>query len=237
MNYIEVKGLKKKFNTFFLNIPELYIQKGDIVGFVGNNGAGKTTLFRLLLDLIKRDSGDVLIEGQDILASDSWRAETTCFLDEGFLIDYLSVKEFLSFKANIFRVSSDLYEESFCKWKMLLGEDVTIFPKLIKDLSTGNKQKVGIISAAMLAPELLILDEPFNYLDPSSQVNVMKLLQDLNKEHGTTILLSSHNLEYISEISSRVILLESGEIKEDFNANRDDIMVSLKEYFYSSSKE
>lgn len=236
MNIIEINGLQKKYSTFSLNIPELFIQKGEIVGFVGNNGAGKTTLFRLLLDLIRRDTGDILIESQDILKADQWRRDTACFLDEGFLLDYLNVKEFLEFKANIYNISADLLEESLCTWEMIFRDDKSVYTKLIKNLSTGNKQKVGIISAAMLNPKILILDEPFNYLDPSSQVDIMKLLKKQNKDRGTTILLSSHNLEYISEISSRVILLEEGSIKADLKTGSDNVFATLKDYFYSCSQ-
>ncbi len=235
MNIIEIKGLQKRYNTFSLNIPELSIKKGDIVGFVGNNGAGKTTLFRLLLDLIRRDSGEILIESQEILKTEQWRRNTACFLDDGFLIDYLNVKEFLDFKANIYNMSTELYEESISSWNVLFRNDKSVYVKLIKNLSTGNKQKVGIISAAMLNSKILILDEPFNYLDPSSQVDVMKLLKRQNSDRETTILLSSHNLEYISEISSRVILLEEGSIKADLQTGSDNVIASLKDYFNSCS--
>ena len=152
-------------------------------------------------------------------------------------MDFLSVKEFLNFKANIYHTSAESYKKAFDKWKTLFREDNSIYSKLIKDLSTGNKQKVGIISSIIMTPKLLMLDEPFNYLDPTSQVDVMKLLQNLNKEEGTTILLSSHNLEYISEISSRVILLENGSIMSDFEKSRGDVVASLKDYFYSCSQE
>ena len=235
---IEITDLKKNYKgSFQLNIQKLHVRKGDIIGFVGNNGAGKTTLFRLILDLIKRDSGKILIEGQDVKSSDTWRQNTSCFLDEGFLLSYLSVNEFISFKASVYQMLQDDIKREIEKWGTLLEDDPSIYKKMIKDLSTGNKQKVGIISAAMVNPSLLILDEPFNYLDPSSQIDVMKLLTKLNVEKGTTILLSSHNLEYVSDISSQVVLLENGSILKEFDTASDDVASSLKDYFYFRSKD
>ncbi len=234
MNIISIDNLKKRYsNHFTLDIPSVSIDKGSIVGLVGNNGAGKTTFLRLLLDLLRPDTGKIILNGIDISNSDQWRSCTSCFLDDGFLLDYLAVSEFLSFKASVYHMSDTDYRTAIARWKRLFDNETDIAGKLIKNLSTGNRQKVGIISAVMLSPEILVLDEPFNYLDPSSQYEVMSNLKELNKRKGTTILFSSHNLDYVAELSSRILLMENGSIKGDFNTSDADVLFLLKGYFRS----
>jgi ABC-2 type transport system ATP-binding protein len=236
MAMIEFKDIKKRYHdNFQLSIAQLALNKGEIIGFVGNNGAGKTTLFRLILDLTKPDSGEVTINGKNVCDSDEWRLQTSCYLDDGFLLGYMDIMEFLAFKAEMYNMSRSEFDTRFNKWKVLFGENERFKGTLIKDLSTGNKQKVGIISAAMFSKDLLILDEPFNYLDPSSQIKIMNLLNELNRECGTTILLSSHNLEYVAELSKRVILLENGTIHADLDTKQTDVKTHLKDYFLSFS--
>lgn len=103
--------------------------------------------------------------------------------------------------------------------------------KLIKSLSAGNRQKVGILAAMISNPALLILDEPFNFLDPSSQIELVRILQGLNTEHETTMVLSSHNLDNLGECSSRILLMEKGRLISDLKNGDEDALAQVKDYF------
>ena len=180
---ITISNLKKAFGeTVASNIPEFQVNDGDILGLVGNNGAGKTTLFRMLLDLLKPDEGSVSIDGINPAESEVWKDSTGAYVDEGFLIDFLTPEEFFAFLGRINGITQEEVDERLKPFERLAGGEVFGQKKLIRNLSAGNKQKVGIISALFMKPKLVILDEPFNFLDPSSQ-NVLK--------HGTRPLCSS----------------------------------------------
>ena len=103
--------------------------------------------------------------------------------------------------------------------------------KFLKDFSQGNRQKVGIIGAMMIQPKVLILDEPFNYLDPSSQIIVSRLIEQQNRELGSTVLISSHNLSFVTDISSRILLLEKGVVVKDLDNREGRAEGILKAYF------
>jgi ABC-2 type transport system ATP-binding protein len=111
------------------------------------------------------------------------------------------------------------------------GGEVLGQKKLIRNLSAGNKQKVGIMSALMRQPQLLILDEPFNFLDPTSQSILKHMLTDYRQQNGATILLSSHNLQHTIDISSRIVLLEKGHILRDIQNNGEEARQELVDYF------
>ena len=197
---ITIANLKKSFGeTIACDIPSLTINDGDILGLVGNNGAGKTTLFRMMLDLLKPDAGEVEIDGVNPAESEGWKASTGAYIDEGFLIDFLTE---------------------------IFGQK-----KLIRNLSAGNKQKVGIMSALFNRPKLVILDEPFNFLDPSSQNILKHELTEYNRETGATILISSHNLQHTVDISTRITLLEKGKIIKDMSNENGSARAELENYF------
>ena len=213
---ITVNNLIKKFGeTVASDIPSLTINDGDILGLVGNNGAGKTTFFRMLLDLLKPDAGEVALGGINPAQSEEWKAFTGAYIDEGFLIDVLTPEEYFAFIGKITNMTQDQVDERLKDFERLAGGEIFGQKKLIRNLSAGNKQKVGIISALFNRPKLVILDEPFNFLDPSSQ-NVLKhVLTDYNHQTGATILISSHNLQHTVDISTRITLLEKGQIIKD----------------------
>ena len=229
---ITVNNLIKKFGeTVASDIPSLTINDGDILGLVGNNGAGKTTFFRMLLDLLKPDAGEVALEGINPAQSEEWKAFTGAYIDEGFLIDFLTPEEYFAFIGKITNMTQDQVDERLKDFERLAGGEIFGQKKLIRNLSAGNKQKVGIISALFNRPKLVILDEPFNFLDPSSQ-NVLKhVLTDYNHQTGATILISSHNLQHTVDISTRITLLEKGQIIKDMPNEGGSARTELENYF------
>ena len=229
---ITVNNLIKKFGeTVASDIPSLTINDGDILGLVGNNGAGKTTFFRMLLDLLKPDAGEVALGGINPAQSEEWKAFTGAYIDEGFLIDFLTPEEYFAFIGKITNMTQDQVDERLKDFERLAGGEIFGQTKLIRNLSAGNKQKVGIISALFNRPKLVILDEPFNFLDPSSQ-NVLKhVLTDYNHQTGATILISSHNLQHTVDISTRITLLEKGQIIKDMPNEGGSARTELENYF------
>ena len=229
---IAINGLKKQFGeTVASNIPEFTIKDGDILGLVGNNGAGKTTLFRMILDLLKPDEGTIIIDGINPAESEEWKDYTGAYIDDGFLIDFLTPEEYFAFLGKINNISQEQVDERLRILERLAGGETFWQKKLIRNLSAGNKQKVGIISALFMRPKLVILDEPFNFLDPSSQ-NVLKhVLTDYAQQNNATLLISSHNLAHTIDISTRIALLEKGQIIRDLPNTEGSAKAELEIYF------
>ena len=229
---ITIQNLKKQFGeTIACDIPELNINDGDILGLVGNNGAGKTTLFRMMLDLLKPDEGEVTLDGVNPALSEEWKATTGAYIDEGFLIDFLTPEEYFAFIGKITDMTQEEVDERLKDFERLAGGEVFGQKKLIRNLSAGNKQKVGIISALFNRPKLLILDEPFNFLDPSSQNILKHELKAYAQQTGATILVSSHNLLHTIEISTRIALMEKGHIIRDITSVDESSKAELENYF------
>ena len=215
---ISINNLKKSFgDRTVVDIEQFNINKGEILGLVGNNGAGKTTLFRLILDLLKADSGMVTIGDINPAEDENWKTTTGAFIDDSFLIDFLTPEEYFAFIAKVNDITQETLQERLDGLLPLMADEILGQKKLIRDYSAGNKQKIGIISALINNPSLLILDEPFNFLDPSSQNILKKVLVEYNKQTGATILVSSHNLQHTIEISSKIALLEQGKIIKDLS--------------------
>ncbi|ADE82930.1 ATP-binding protein [Xylanibacter ruminicola] len=229
---ITINHLKKAFgNTVACDIEQFKINDGEILGLVGNNGAGKTTLFRMLLDLLKPDEGDVALDGINPAQSEEWKAATGSYIDEGFLIDFLTPEEYFAFIGKITDKTQEEVDERLKDFEKFAAGEIFGQKKLIRNLSAGNKQKVGIISALFNNPKLVILDEPFNFLDPSSQNTLKHVLTEYNRRTGATILVSSHNLAHTIDISTRIALLEKGHIVRDL-ANADgSARAELENYF------
>ena len=247
--------------TCACDIPSFTINDGEILGLVGNNGAGKTTLFRLLLDLLKADegsvnyvfplpdgkpSGTVATEGiEDTVAtvgkesteainpteSEAWKQHVGAYIDEGFLIDFLTPEEYFAFLGKVSGISQQEVDERLQQFERFANGEVFGQKKLIRNLSAGNKMKVGIISALFRRPQTVVLDEPFNFLDPTSQLVLKHLLQDYAQQTGATILISSHNLQHTVDISTRIALLEHGQIIRDLPNAAGSAAAELQEYF------
>jgi len=228
---IQVKKLSKVYSGLkVLDIDELLINKGDSFGLVGNNGAGKTTFFRLILDLIRANSGSVLINDEDVSKSSDWKFYTGSYLDQRFLIDFLTPEEYFEFLRNIHGLSKGDLDKFYDEYGHFFNDEILGKKKFIRDFSQGNKQKVGIAAALMTKPELLILDEPFNGLDPSTQIRLKNKLSEIKAERDITMLISSHDLKHVTEVCSRIAVLEKGKIIHDIKTGK-DTLVELEAYF------
>lgn len=229
---IKIENIKKTFGEkVAVDIDQYLINKGEVLGLVGNNGAGKSTLFRLILDLIKADSGKVEVNGVDVSQTEEWKEWTGAYIDDSFLIDYLTPDEYFQFIARISGISEEQLAADLQRFEHFMEGEVTGQNKLIRNLSAGNKQKVGIVAAMLLRPQVLILDEPFNFLDPSSQSIIKHLITDYNRETGATILISSHNLNHTVDICPRIALLENGHIIRDIANHNGEAQKELENYF------
>ncbi len=229
---ITINHLKKQFgDTVACDIEQFTINDGDILGLVGNNGAGKTTLFRLLLDLLKADEGSVAINAINPVESEEWKQQVGAYIDEGFLIDFLTPEEYFSFLGKISGMTQQQVDERLQDFEQFAAGEVFGQKKLIRNLSAGNKQKVGIISALFRRPQTVILDEPFNFLDPSSQLTLKHVLTDYAHETGATLLISSHNLQHTVDISTRIALLEHGVVIRDLPNSEGSAAKELDTYF------
>lgn len=208
---IKIHNLKKTYGSkTAVDIPDYTLQGPEILGLMGNNGAGKTTLFRLMLDLLKADSGNVCLDGTDVSQSEDWKSHVGAYMDESFLIDYLTPEEYFQFCGRMYGFDAATLHERIYRYERFLGDEILKEKKYIRNLSAGNKQKTGIVTALLHNPELVILDEPFNFLDPTSQSLLKHLLKHYCEEQKATILVSSHNLSHTVDLSTRIVLLEQG---------------------------
>ena len=229
---ITINNLKKQFgDTCACDIPSFTINNGEILGLVGNNGAGKTTLFRLLLDLLKADDGTVLIDSVNPAESEAWKQHVGAYIDQGFLIDFLTPEEYFAFLGKISGMNQAEVDERLGQFERFANGEIFGQKKLIRNLSAGNTMKVGIISALFRQPKTVILDEPFNFLDPTSQLVLKHLLRDYATNTGATILISSHNQQHTIDISTRIALLEHGHIIRDLPNQEGSANAELQEYF------
>lgn len=232
---IEAQNLVKKYHDkIVLNLAQFEIKPGELFGLVGNNGAGKTTFFRLILDLVPATEGRVLSNGKDVAKHESWKEYTGSYLDEGFVIDFLTPEEFLQFVGTTYEMSLKQIKECLGRFEPFFnGEILGQNGKYIREFSKGNIQKIGIAAAMLSEPKVLVLDEPFANLDPTSQIVLKQLLTRLNRELGTTILVSSHNLNHVAEMCTRIALLEQGEIIRDLKNVQQSttVLKELEDYF------
>lgn len=232
---ITLNNLKKTYRSVVaLDVPGLTVGDGEIVGLIGNNGAGKTTMMRLILDLIQADRGSVLIDGRRVDMDPSWKSFTGSYLDASFLIDFYTPEEFFGFIAEAYGFSDQELRQRLKAYETLMNGEILGKGKLIHDHSNGNRQKIGIIGAMLVNPRLLILDEPFNYLDPSSQIVVAHLIRQMNADLGTTVLVSSHNLNSINDLCDRILLLEKGSLLLDHPHTPGTSDPELEAYFLSA---
>ena len=235
---IQINNLQKKFGAkTAVNIDNYIINQGDMLGLVGNNGAGNTTLFRLILDLLQADRGNVTINDIDVSKSEDWKNFTGAFIDDGFLIDYLTPEEYFHFIGKMYGLKKEEVDERIAPFERFMNGEVMGQKKFIRNFSAGNKQKIGIISAMLHHPQLLILDEPFNFLDPSSQSIIKQLLKKYNEEHGATVIISSHNLNHTVDVCPRIALLEHGVIIRDIQNENNSAEKELEAYFNVSVEE
>lgn len=223
--------LKTYGSVTAVDIPDLLIKPGQVFGLVGVNGAGKTTFLRLMLDLVKPDRGTAYINGANVAETSEWKKFTGSYLDESFLFPFLSPGEYFQFVGNLYGLSSAEIEDAVASYHPFFSlNGQADNQKLIRDLSSGNKQKVGLITALMIRPKLLILDEPFASMDPLGQTQLKEYLSFIQSEYGTTIVLSSHNLYHVKDICDRIGIMEQGRIIHDIDS-RGMALEDLYDYF------
>jgi ABC-2 type transport system ATP-binding protein len=213
---IQVTQLSKTYNgTTVLNIPNLEIPKGQSFGLVGNNGAGKTTFFSLLLDLIQPTTGTLTNNEIQVNTSEDWKPFTAAFLDESFLIGYLTAEEYFYFIGDIRGQNKADVNALLAKHEEFFNDEILRNKKYLRDLSKGNQKKVGIIATLIGNPKVVILDEPFANLDPTTVSRLKKIIKELAENPDITVLVSSHDLQHTVEVCDRIVALNKGEIVKD----------------------
>lgn len=228
---IQVHDLRKTYNgTTVLHIGNLEIKKGESFGLVGNNGAGKTTFFSLLLDLIEPSAGHITSNGVKINASEAWKPFTAAFLDETFLIGYLTPEEYFYFIGELRGQSKANVDALLKKHEDFFNGEILNSKKYIRDFSKGNQKKVGIIATLIGNPEVIILDEPFANLDPTTQFRLKKIIRELADDKDVTVLVSSHDLMHTIEVSDRIVALQKGQVVKDIRTSAETLK-ELEEFF------
>ena len=198
-----------------LNLSELEIPKGELFGLIGNNGAGKTTFFSLLLDLIEATSGTVEINNIMVHQSQAWKPFISAFIDESYLIGYLTVEEYFYFLGSL-RGKTTVEVDSWIKaYEPFFNGEILNQKKYLRDFSKGNQKKAGIVGALIGQPEVIVLDEPFANLDPTTQIRLKSLIKEEAMNNGTTFLISSHDLTHVTEVCDRIVLLDKGTVLKD----------------------
>ena len=213
-----------------LNLSELEIPKGELFGLIGNNGAGKTTFFSLLLDLIEATSGTVEINNIMVHKSEAWKPFISAFIDESYLIGYLTVEEYFYFLGSL-RGKTEVEIDSWIKaYETFFNGEILNQNKYLRDFSKGNQKKVGIIGALIGQPEVIVLDEPFANLDPTTQIRLKSLIKEEAMNNGTTFLISSHDLTHVTEVCDIIVLLYKGTVLKDIKKTSSTLK-ELEQYF------
>jgi ABC-2 type transport system ATP-binding protein len=234
---IHLSQLSKTYSgNTVLSIEALELQAGEIIGLVGNNGAGKTTFFSLLLDLIKPSTGYIENQGVRVNESEAWKSTTAAFIDENFLIGYLTAEEYFEFIAGLRGVTKAELSDFIEVFRAFFNDEILGNKKYIRDYSKGNQKKIGIAAAFIGTPALVILDEPFANLDPRAQMQLQKLIKTFNTDHGVSLLVSSHDLLHVSEVSQRILILNKGELIKDVRTS-EITLEALRAFFSEEVKE
>jgi ABC-2 type transport system ATP-binding protein len=221
---INVHNLSKLYNgTTVLKIDELEIPKGQSFGLVGNNGAGKTTFFSWLLDLIHPTTGHIVNNGVQVNSSEDWKPFTASFLDESFLIGYLTPEEYFYFIGDLRGQNKADIDALLAKHEEFFNGEILKNKKYLRDLSKGNQKKVGIIATLIGNPEVVILDEPFANLDPTTVSRLKKIIKVLADNPDVTVLVSSHDLVHTVEVCDRIVALNKGEVVKDIQTSAETL--------------
>ena len=233
---ITIQNISKVYgDRKVLDIQNLEISKGESFGLVGNNGAGKTTLFSLLLDLIEPSSGFISIDGIKVNESELWKNKVSSFIDDTFLIGYLTPEEYFYFLGELRGQNKATVDEFLKQFTDFFNGEILNAKKYIRDLSKGNQKKVGIVGALIGNPEIIVLDEPFANLDPSTQIKLKKLIKDWSQKEQVTFLISSHDLAHTTEVSNRIVLLNRGVVVRDIQTNPETLQ-ELERFFAGTAE-
>ena len=228
---ITIDTVSKKYGKAeVLNINALEIPTGQSFGLVGNNGAGKTTLFNILLDLIRPTTGAIVTNDISVHKSEAWKKFTGSFIDESFLISYLTPEEYFQFIGDLRGINKADIKEFLGQFDEFFNDEVLEKKKYLRDLSKGNQKKVGIVAAMMGDPKVVVLDEPFANLDPTTQIRLKKILKTLTENKEITVLVSSHDLSHVTEVCERIVVLDKGAVVKDIVTSAETLQ-ELERYF------
>ncbi|MEZ7945438.1 MAG: ABC transporter ATP-binding protein [Flavobacteriaceae bacterium] len=228
---ITIDTVSKKYGKAeVLNIDALEIPTGQSFGLVGNNGAGKTTLFNILLDLIRPTTGAIVTNDISVHKSEAWKKFTGSFIDESFLISYLTPEEYFQFIGDLRGMNKADVTSFLSQFDEFFNEEVLEKKKYLRDLSKGNQKKVGIVAAMMGDPKVVVLDEPFANLDPTTQIRLKKILKTLTENKEITVLVSSHDLSHVTEVCERIVVLDKGAVVKDIVTSAETLQ-ELERYF------
>ena len=209
---IEARNLTKKYNGVpAVKGASFTVNKGDVVGFVGLNGAGKSTTINMLLGFQKPTEGNIILFGEEVTLPNAHKSHHKIGFATGdmSLFDGMTGRQYLRFVARSY--GQGIKTDTF---KKLVDRFDPQLDKSLNDLSRGNKQKIALISAFMVEPELVILDEPSSGLDPLMQQHFIDLVRE-ESEKGMTIFMSSHYLNEVVDVCSRILLIKNGELVKD----------------------
>lgn len=228
---ITANNLSKSYNGVeVLNLPNLDIPKGQSFGLVGNNGAGKTTFFSLLLDLIKPTTGHITTKNIKVHESETWKSFTSSFIDESFLIGYLTPEEYFYFIGDLRGQNKADVDSLLSQFEDFFHGEILGKKKYLRDLSKGNQKKAGIVAALIGNPEVIILDEPFANLDPTTQIRLKQIIKKLTTYSEITVLISSHDLIHVTEVCERIVVLDKGVTVKDIRTS-EATLSELEQHF------
>ncbi len=228
---ITSENISKKYGSAeVLNIESLEIPTGQSFGLVGNNGAGKTTYFNVLLDLIKPTTGSVKSNNVKVAESEDWKTFTGSFIDESFLIGYLTPEEYFSFIGDLRGLNNEDVKTYLSQFDEFFNDEILEKKKYLRDLSKGNQKKVGIVAAMMGNPQVVVLDEPFANLDPTTQIRLKSIIKKLTEDRETIVLISSHDLNHVTEVCERIVVLDKGLVVKDIQTSKETLK-ELESYF------
>jgi len=217
-NIIETIGLTKQFGNFkAVDSVSLTVKKGEVYGFLGLNGAGKTTTIRMLLGMIRPSSGQAFINGKKVHAGNHALWNSVGYLVEiPYSYPDLSVRENLEMIHRLRFISDPKAVDSIMD-KLQIAQYQN---RKAKNLSLGNAQRLGLAKAIMHNPDVLVLDEPANGLDPAGIVEIRELLHFLAYEKGVTVFVSSHILSEISKFATRLGIIHEGKLIQEFDIDK-----------------
>lgn len=228
---ITIDTISKKYGKAeVLNVASIEIPTGQSFGLVGNNGAGKTTLFNILLDLIRPTTGSITNNDIVVSQSEDWKQFTGSFIDESFLIGYLTPEEYFDFIGDLRGMNKADVTSFLAQFDEFFNGEILGKKKYLRDLSKGNQKKAGIVAAMMGNPQVVILDEPFANLDPTTQIRLKKIIKKLTENREITVLISSHDLTHVTEVCERIVVLEKGLVVKDIETSTETLK-ELESYF------